>query len=355
MISSKLRAYGVHIKTLKLLFSYLMNRKQRVKVNESFSEWVKIIIGVPQGSVFGPLLFNIFINDLFLATEDDDLCNFADDNTLYKCCKSVDEAKQKIESQCNLIIRWFVDNSMKMNAKKCHAIVLSKDPIKDNFTVSIDDTSIIPEEEVSLVGVTLDNNLNFNSHMSKICEEASKGINALLRIAKYFKDSQKNMILNSFFYSHFNYCPLIWIFSSKEANSKIEKLHKKALQIIHNDYDSTLDYHDLLLKAKSVTIHKRNLQFLMTEIFKTLHDTNLSFMKEIFVREDTRYNLKCVDRLNVPRVNSKTYRPESLSFRGSQLWNLLPNEFKTVSSLSTFKDKIKSWNGSNCNCKVCWI
>ena len=93
----------------------------------------------------------------------------------------------------------------------------------------------------------------------------------------------------------------------------------------------------------------------MTEILKTLHDTNLSFMKEIFVREGTRHNLKCVDRLNVPRVNSKTYRLESLSFRGSQLWNLLPNEFKTVSSLSTFKDKIKIWNGSNCNCKVCWI
>ena len=159
------------------------------------------------------------------------------------------------------------------------------------------------------------------------------------------------MILNSFFYSHFNYCPLVWMFSSKEANNKIEKLRKRALQIIHNDYDSTLDYHDLLLKDKSVTIHKRNLQFLMTEIFKTLHDANPSFMKEIFVREDTRYNLKCVDRLNLPRVNSNTYELESLSFRSSQLWNLLPNEFKTVSSVSTFKDKIKGWNGSNC--KVC--
>ena len=117
LIIAKLHAYGVRIKSLKLLFSYLTNRKQRVKVNESFSEWVKIIIGVPQGSVLGPLLLNIFINDLFLTIEDDDFCNLADDNTLYKCCKSVDEAKQKIESQCNLIIRWFVDNSMKMNAK----------------------------------------------------------------------------------------------------------------------------------------------------------------------------------------------------------------------------------------------
>ena len=142
--------------------------------NESFSEWVNITIGVPQGSVLGPLLFSIFINDLFLAIKDDDLCNFADDNTLYKCCKSVDEAKQKIESQCTLIIRWFVDNSMKMNAEKCHTVVLSKDPIEDNFTVSIRTTctSIIPEEEVSLLGATLDNNLDFNSHISKICKEA---------------------------------------------------------------------------------------------------------------------------------------------------------------------------------------
>ena len=95
--------------------------------------------------------------------------------------------------------------------------------------------------------------------------------------------------------------------SSKEANNKIEKLHKRALQIIHNNYDSTLDCHDLLQKDKSVTIHKKNLQFLMTEIFKTLHDANPSFMKEIIGREDTRHNLKCMDILNVPRVNSNTY------------------------------------------------
>ena len=140
LLITKLHTYGVNINTLKLLFSYLRNRKQRVKVNQSLSEWIKITIGVPQGSVLGPLLFNIFINDLFLAIEDDDLCNFVDDNTLYKCCKAVDEAKLKIESQCTLIIRWFVDNSMKMNAEKCHVIVLSKDSIEDNFTVSIDNT-----------------------------------------------------------------------------------------------------------------------------------------------------------------------------------------------------------------------
>ena len=141
------------------------------------------------------------------------------------------------------------------------------------------------------------------------------------------------------------------MFSSKEANYKIERLHKRVLQIIHNGYEFA--YEDLLLKDNSVPIHIRNLHFLMIEIYKTIHDENSSFMKEIFIREDTCYNLKSRFRLKVPRVSSTKYGLETLSFRGSQIWNKLPNEIKNISCLSTFKQKIKNWSGSNCKCKIC--
>ena len=116
---------------------------------------------------------------------------------------------------------------MKINPEKCHAIVLGNTKIDADFAFQIGNASITPESEVTLLGIILDNKLDLTSHISKICKGATNNnINALLRIAKHLTMPQKKILVNAFFYSHFNYCPLMRMFSTKDSNNKIEKLHK---------------------------------------------------------------------------------------------------------------------------------
>ena len=125
LIIAKLEAYGVGENSLRLIQNYLSQRQQRVKVGSSFSEWLEIILGIPQGSILGPILFNVFINDLLLFIKETDICNFADDTTLYACGKELDTISFKLEIETNTAIQWLKDNEMVQNPSKFQLMFLS--------------------------------------------------------------------------------------------------------------------------------------------------------------------------------------------------------------------------------------
>ena len=102
-----MEAYGLSIDSLKLMHSYLVGRRQRVKIGTSFSAWQEIKAGVPQGSVLGPFLFNLFINDFFYEIQHSQVCNFADDNTIYVSVRNLDSVASNIESDMKVQISWY--------------------------------------------------------------------------------------------------------------------------------------------------------------------------------------------------------------------------------------------------------
>ena len=123
LLLAKLHAYGCSKQDLAIICSYLSNRKQRMEINNVFSSWKNLILGVPQGSVLGPLLFKIYLNELFFFLKDVGICNFADDTTTYISDKSLENVLKSLEKNSMLAIRWFENNYMKLNTDKCRLIL----------------------------------------------------------------------------------------------------------------------------------------------------------------------------------------------------------------------------------------
>ena len=118
LLLEKLSAYGFDESAITLIANYLSNRYQRVKIGSTFSSYLEILRGVPQGSILGPILFNLFINDLMFFIQETEVCNFADDTTIYSCSPNFEEATLKLSNDTHLILNWFRINSMVANSRK---------------------------------------------------------------------------------------------------------------------------------------------------------------------------------------------------------------------------------------------
>ena len=175
---AKLHAYGFNIKSLEFIHSYLYDQIQRVKINSSFSHWSKVESGIPQGSIKGPLLFNIYICDLFFGIIEIDIANYADDTTPYALDSKLENIVKLLEENADKLFDWFSNNYLKVNPDKCHLLVNTTGNIRINVTIS-------NSSNQKLLGIRFNSNFCFDDRVASLCQKASQKLNALTRAAQY--------------------------------------------------------------------------------------------------------------------------------------------------------------------------
>ena len=157
----------------------------------------------------------------------------------------------------------------------------------EHFSINIDNEVIKNSNNKKLIGINLNNRLCFDTHVANISNRVRKTLHALARISQYINIHKRKMTKKAFIASEFGYCPLIWMFHSRKLNSRVNKLHERALRIVYQDYASS--FTELLEKDNSTTIHNRNIQLLATELFKVQNGLSPPFMIEIFVENAQHY------------------------------------------------------------------
>ena len=285
---------------------------------------------------------------MFLIIKDVDFASYADDNTPYVTEESVEQVKSRLENTVSSLFQWFKDNEMRANANKCHFLVSSK----ETAVIEAQGNHIENSQFEKLLGITFDTNLTFNLHLNQMCKTASQKLNAIARVIPQMCLHKRKTVIKSFFMSLFNYCPLVWMCHNRSYNNRINQLHERSLRMVYNDKWSSFE--DLLRKDGSVSIHVKNIQVLMTEMYKVKNNLAPILLSEVFkLKPTSTYNLRTVGEFEIRRVRTTNFGTESLSFLGPKLWNTVPLSIRNVETLKEFKSKIRYWIPESCPCRLC--
>ena len=196
LLIAKLHSYGFDSSALSMINGYLKNRWHKTKINASYSSWKELLKGVPQGSVLGPLLFNVYFNDLFYFLEETEAINYADDNHHHACDMDLGNLMRRLDHDIRIVNEWFESNYMKVNGDKCHLLISGHK--HEHMWVKVGSSRIWESESEKILGVTIDRELKFEEHLRNILAIAGKKLTTLARLSNVLNFSKFRLLLKSF-------------------------------------------------------------------------------------------------------------------------------------------------------------
>ena len=346
ILLSKLELYGIKGQALNLLKSYLTNRKQKCQIKNVFSSERLIKCGVPQGSILGPLLFLLYINDLPHCLSKTKPRLFADDTNLTASANSVTDLEAAVNSDLENLRKWLIANKLSLNVAKTEFIIIGSKSMTKNISnphpnVFIENKQIKQVYECKTLGLKIDQHLSWKGNTDEIRKKVSAGISAIRRIKPFVDQETLILIYNAIVRPYFDYCCEVWDVFSEAQSKRLQKLQNRAARIIlnvNNDVEHTIALRTLGWEPLQTERKKAKAKIM----YKLLNKMGPKSLTNLFSykSEKTNYHLRDISSglcLPKPRTNNMK---NSFMYDGAQLWNSIPKEIRESKSLSSFRKKI---------------
>ena len=338
--------FGISNNELKWFKSYLTNREQVCAINGHLSSPQKIICGIPQGSILGPLLFLLYINDLLENLKETTPCLYADDTQIFASSRDYNELIDKLNFDLKNISDWLTRNKLQYHLTKTKFMIIGSTYNLNNKVynnpVTLNNKPLSRTSTFECLGVLLDEKLKWDKHIEKILKKVGSGIAMLRRAKKFIPTSLLQMMYNALIQPYFDYCSPLWDICGKHLLDKLQKYQNHAARIIAGvsyEIDST----DVLETLGWETLESRRQRMKSVFLYKILNDYTAPNLKQSLVGScpmPASYNLRSTDTdIALPKPSRKFLR-KTFKYSEAKLWNSLSREAKEAQSISIFKQNL---------------
>ena len=344
ILLKKMKFMGFSDNTITWFRSYLTNRLFLVNIDNIFSDPSKRSCGVPQGSILGPLLFLLYVNDMPQAVQSD-LFLYADDTCLIYSNKSASVVEERLNIDFNSLCDWFEDNklSIHLGVDKTKSILFSKRRKKENIHINRGDTTIIQHTKISYLGCLLDEDLSGESMANKVLGKINGRLKFLHRKNEFLTAPLRRLLCNALVQPNFDYASSAWYPNlSKKMLKKLKVAQNKCirfcLQTGNRKHVGYAEYE----RIDWLPTELRHHQSVCALVHNFFENKCPAYMSDMFhpksIKVQTRNSI-----LQLSKPSSKASGHKGIAYLAPSIWNELPSDMKLIPNLNTFKHKLKKW------------
>jgi exonuclease III len=337
LLLKTLKRFGITGTAYKWFENYLSGRTQRTIFNDFISDPVDNNLGVPQGSVLGPLLFIMYINDMKRVLRSCDLNLFADDTVLFIAAKNFNDAVSHINTDLHYLSRWLKYKQLKLNISKTKCMIISRIKLNINVSVKIDAEEIERVREMKYLGVIIDDKLKFNAHIDNVIKKIAKKFGILCRLKNFLTINSKIQLYKSIISPHLDFCSSILFLANETQMSRLQRLQNKVMRLILrcNRFTSSSFMLDAL---QWLSVKQRIIYLTMVFIFKVVNNLLPRYLCSRIERGSDihSYGTRNADALRTPNFLTCASQ-NSLFYKGINVFNSMPRQIKRASTIMEFK------------------